>query len=79
MLITPHKWAIDGDMLLMIGSENWDDSVVPYIIELSVPLSEIDIVQTIIQNLSFPNEHEITLKNKGKGAKFVKAYKFEGF
>lgn len=77
--VTPYKWAIDGDMLLMIGSENWDVDVVPYIMELSVPLSEIDIIQTIIQNLSFPNEHEINLKNKGKGAKFVKAYKLKGF
>ena len=77
--VTPYKWAIDGDMLLMIGSENWDSDVVPYIMELSVPLSEIDIIQTIIQNLSFPNEHEINLKNKGKGVKFVKAYKLKGF
>jgi len=77
--VTPHKWAIDGDMLLMIGSENWDDDVIPYIMELSVPLSEIDIIQTIIQNLTFPNEHEINLKNKGKGIKFIKAYKLKGF
>ncbi len=77
--VTPYKWAIDGDMLLMIGSENWDNDVIPYIMELSVPLSEIDIIQTIIQNLSFPNEHEINLKNKGKGVKFVKAYKLKGF
>jgi hypothetical protein len=77
--VTPYKWAIDKDMLLMIGSENWSDDVVPYIMELSVPLSEIDIIQTIIQNLSFPNEHEINLKNKGKGAKFVKAYRLKGF
>ena len=77
--VTPYKWAIDGDMLLMIGSENWDDDVVPYVMELSVPLSEIDIIQTIIQNLSFPNEHEINLKNKGNNTKFVKAYKLKGF
>lgn len=63
----------------MIGSENWDDDVVPYVMELSVPLSEIDIIQAIIQNLSFPNEHEINLKNKGKNTKFVKAYKLKRF
>jgi hypothetical protein len=62
-------------MLLQIGSENWDDDTEPYIMEVSVPLSEIDIKQTIIQNLSFPNEHEINLKNKGKGAKLLKIYK----
>jgi hypothetical protein len=77
--VTPHKWAIDGDMLLMIGSENWDNDTIPYIIELSVPLSEIDIIQTIIQNLSFPNEHEINLKNKGRGVEFKRAYKLNGY
>ncbi len=76
---TPYKWNIDGDMLLSIGYENWDEETKPYVMEVSVPHSEIDIIQTIIQNLSFPNEHEINLKNKGKGAKFVKVYKLKGF
>jgi hypothetical protein len=73
---TPYKWNIDGDMLLSIGYENWDENTKPYIMETSVPHSEIDIIQTIIQNLSFPNEHEITLKNNGRGAKLVKISKF---
>lgn len=68
---TPHKWAIDSDMLMMIGSENWSDDVKAFIIEVSVPLEEIDIKQTIIQNLSFPTEHEINLKNNGKNVKVV--------
>ena len=68
---TPHKWAIDSDMLMMIGSENWSDDVKAFIIEVSVPLEEIDIKQTIIQNLSFPTEHEINLKNKGKNVKVI--------
>lgn len=76
---TPYKWNIDTDMLMSIGYENWDENTKPYVMEVLVPHSEIDIIQTIIQNLSFPNEHEITLKNKGKGAKFVKAYKLKGF
>lgn len=76
---TPHKWNIDGDTLMSIGYENWESDVKPYIMEVLVPLSEIDILQTIIQNLSFPNEHEINLKNSGAGAKFVKAYKLKGF
>ena len=74
---TPYEWNIDGDMLMSIGYENWDDETKPYVMEVSVPHSEIDIIQTIIQNLSFPNEHEINLKNNGKGAKFVKAYKLK--
>jgi hypothetical protein len=44
-----------------------------------VPLSEIDVMQTIVQNLNFPNEHEINLKNKGNGAKMIKSYKLKGF
>lgn len=76
---TPYKWNINGDTLLSIGYENWDADVKPYVMEVSVPHSEIDIIRTIINNLSFPNEHEITLKNNGKGAKFIKAYKLKGF
>jgi len=76
---TPYKWNINGDTLLSIGYENWDEDTKPYVMEVSVPHSEIDIIQTIIQNLSFPNEHEINLKNNGKGAKFIKSYKLKGF
>jgi hypothetical protein len=74
---TPYKWNINTDTLLSIGYENWDEGTKPYVMEVSVPLSEIDIPQTIIQNLSFPNEHEINLKKGGKGAKFIKAYKLD--
>lgn len=74
---TPYEWNLDGDMLMSIGYELWDDEAEPFVIEALVPLSEIDIIQTIIQNLSFPNEHEINLKNKGKNIKFVKSYKLD--
>lgn len=76
---TPYKWNINSDTLMSIGYENWDEGIKPYIMEVSVPHSEIDVVQTIIQNLSFPNEHEINLKHGGKNAKFIKAYKLKGF
>ena len=72
---TPYKWNLDGDMLNSIGHDNWDSNTTPYVIEAAVPLSEIDVLQTLIQNLSFPNEHEINLKNKGIGAKIIKTYK----
>jgi len=74
---TPFEMDIDGDMLMSIGWEIWDDDAKPYIIEVDAPISEIDVLQTIIQNLSFPNEQEINLKNDGKGAKFIKAKKME--
>lgn len=66
-------------MLMSIGYENWDDKTKPYAMEVSVPHSEIDIIQAIVQNLPFPNEYEINLKNNGMGAKFIKAYKLKGF
>ena len=72
---TPYDWMLDSDMVLSIGSEMWEENWEPYVMEVLAPLSEIDVWQTIIQNLSFPNEHEINLKNKGNGAKFIKAYK----
>jgi hypothetical protein len=74
--ISIYLWAIDGSMLQSIGYENWDDSWIPYVMKVSVPLSLIDINQTIIQNLNFPNEHEVNLKNNGKGAKFISAKKY---
>lgn len=76
---TPFKWALDGDMLLSIGVENWDDDVNPYVVEAIVPHSEIDVVQTLIQNLSFPSEHEINIKNNARGVKVVGATKMEGY
>jgi len=76
---TPFDWNLDGDMLMSIGYENWDDDAIPFVIEVMAPHSEIDVIQTIIQNLAFPNEHEINLKNKGKGTSFVKSYKLKGF
>lgn len=74
---TPHLWAIDDDMLRSIGSESWVDTATTYIMEVSAPISEINIKQTLIQNLSFPNEHEINLKNNGLGATLIRYYKKE--
>lgn len=74
---TPYEWAIDGDMLMSIGSDEWEDDWTPYILKVSVPISEIDTKQTLVQNLDFPNEHEINLKNKGKGAKLISVEKME--
>jgi hypothetical protein len=72
---TPYKWLLNGDLLMSIGYENWEDGVKPYVMEVSCPLSEINAVRTIVQNLAFPNEHEIVVKNKGVGCKVIKVYK----
>lgn len=57
----------------------WNDDIKPFVVEAVVPLSEIDVMQTIVQNLNFPNEHEINLKNKGNGANMIKSYRLKGF
>lgn len=76
---TPYEWNLDGDMLMSIGYELWDEDVKPFVIEAMVPLSEIDVMQTIVQNLNFPNEYEINLKNKGNGAKMINTYRLKEF
>jgi hypothetical protein len=72
---TQYEWAIDGDMMMSIGSDNWEDDWEPYVVKVLSPLSEIDVWQTIVQNLAFPNEHEINIKNNGKGVKIIKTTK----
>lgn len=44
----------------------------PYLITVKVNRDKIDLSTTIDNNLRYPNEEEITLKNKGLGAKVVK-------
>lgn len=73
---TPYKWHLN-DNLLTIVSDIWDEDVEAYVIEALVPHSEIDIPQTIIQNLNFPNEEEINVKNKGRNLKIDKIYKLD--
>jgi len=65
------EWRIDSDLLMSIGYENWDEYVEPYVVEVETDKSNIDIWQTIIQNLSFPNESEINLKDKGRKTKVL--------
>lgn len=39
----------------------------PYILTVDVPKSKIDFDETIKNNLMYPHEQEITLKDKGRG------------
>jgi len=32
----------------------------------------VDVLKTIVQNMSFPNEHEINVKNNGSNVKIIK-------
>ena len=42
-----------------------------YLIKVKSPRELVDINQTLANNILYPNENEITLKNKGKGVKIL--------
>jgi hypothetical protein len=73
---TMYDWNLDGDLINSIEDDTWEDNPL-FVIEAKVPLSEIDIKQTIIQNLSFPNEHEINVKDNGRNVEIIKIYELE--
>ena len=58
---TPYHNQLN-DVANSIGMDMWENDLEPYLIKARVHLRDIDVAQTIIQNLSFPNECEITLK-----------------
>ena len=43
-----------------------------FLITAEIPKNEIDIEETIKNNILYPNEMEITVKNKGKNVKILK-------
>jgi hypothetical protein len=43
----------------------------PYLITVKIDKDKVDIPLTIDNNLRYPNEEEISLKNKGSGAKII--------
>jgi len=43
-----------------------------FLITAEIPKNEVDIEETIKNNILYPNEHEISVKNKGKNVKIVK-------
>lgn len=69
--IADEHQIFDGDFLLSIGWENWPQEDKIFLIAAKVPHSNIDVLQTLVQNISFPNEREINLKNKGRGIKII--------
>jgi len=42
-----------------------------YLITVKVPKSEVDVMETLNNNILYPHEKEITLKDKGRGAKYL--------
>ena len=43
-----------------------------FLITAEIPKNEVDIEETIKNNILYPNENEITVKNKGKNIKIIK-------
>lgn len=63
-LLNSHSFA-DG-----VGDES-------YIITVLAPKSLIDVEETINNNVLFPHENEVTLKNKGNGVEIVSVRKLK--
>lgn len=63
-LLTNHY-----DEMLYDYSE-FEDSK-PYILTIETPKNRIDFDLTISNNLAYPHEEEITLKDKGEGVKII--------
>ncbi len=42
-----------------------------FLITVEVPKNKIDFIETLTNNILFPNEQEITLKDKGRGVEFI--------
>lgn len=49
----------------------------PYVLTVKADKSLIDVPNTLINNMKYPHENEITLKDKGKGAKIIKVEPFK--
>ncbi len=43
-----------------------------FLITAKIPKKEVDLQEMLINNILYPNEYEITVKNKGKNVKIVK-------
>lgn len=48
-----------------------------FLIKVKSPRDMVDINQTLANNILYPNENEITLKNKGKGVKILSIKEIE--
>jgi hypothetical protein len=63
----------DSFMYDMVSSHSSDEN--PYLITIKIDKSKIDKDLTIDNNMRYPNEQEISLKNKGTGATIIKVEK----
>lgn len=68
-------FSIDKENLLAHHDYTYGYGENKYLISVLVNKSLVDPQETISNNILYPNENEITLKNKGKGVKILKITK----
>jgi len=83
ILVVEYKKDINLDEIGVHFSENKDELLQNhsfcvgcgekyYLITAKIPKKEVNLQEMLINNILYPNEHEITVKNKGKNVKIVK-------
>ena len=73
-----NHYSLDRDELLnshTYADGYGDDS---YLITVSSPKNLIDFQNTLHNNILYPNENEVTLKNKGRGTTLLSIKKIRG-
>lgn len=64
--VLSRKILISGHYDTMLYDYSKFENSKPYILTVDVPKNKIDFDETITNNLMYPHEQEITLKNKGR-------------
>ena len=70
-----NKKSLMRNHYLMDITDSHSMGETPYIITVKVDKSKIDVNLTIDNNMRYPNEEEISLKNKGNGSIITKIEK----
>lgn len=65
--VLSKKMLISSHYDKMLYDYSKSENAKPYILTVDVPKGKIDFDETIKNNLMYPHEEEITLKNRGRG------------
>ena len=69
--VLSRKMLISSHYDKMLYDYSKSQNAKPYILTVDVPKSKIDFDETIKNNLMYPHEQEITIKNKGRGIEAI--------
>lgn len=64
-------YSVNKDELLSSHTYSSGHGDLKYLVTVSASKSLVDVQDTLSNNILYPNELEVTLKNKGKGAKVI--------